>query len=98
MEPPKCPVCGVKEWSHLCSGKAASEIERRAAAVRPLSLRELVYREMQAAVTKPVTKVGRPVTKVKRKAKMGRPLLGEKPTTSAERMRRYRAKAKHAHD
>jgi hypothetical protein len=36
----------------------------------------------------PVTKKPAPVTKTKR----GRPRLGDKPMTAAERMRRYRAK------
>ncbi len=27
---PLCRSCGVREWGHLCSGRAPSEIERRA--------------------------------------------------------------------
>src|SRR5262245_32114468 len=29
MQPPKCRLCGVAEWQHVCSGAAPAEIGRR---------------------------------------------------------------------
>ncbi len=79
MKAPKCRVCGVSEWRHVCGGGVPAD-----------AVRVLQETKVQR---KPVTKS--PTIKVTRKNKVtkrGRPKLGEVSLTAAEKMRRYREK------
>jgi hypothetical protein len=84
MDATRCIVCNTKHWSRQpcpAMSREPRDIFRRA---------EGVTKNPQL----PVTKIaGDSVTKIPAvmKTKRGRPRLGDKPMTAAERMRRYRA-------
>jgi hypothetical protein len=88
MDAPRCLVCNTKHWSRQpCPAQKEARLDHA----------RDVLRQAQIPVTKktaPVTKVAvDSVTKTPAvtKTKRGRPRLGDKPMTAAERMRRYRA-------
>ena len=104
MKAPRCQVCGVEEWGHLCGGWAPSEIERRA--TRGAVTKTPVTKTMSVTKTPTVTKTSRtgllgsgareagsnPVRSTSKSSKGGRPRKGEGEVLSAaERARRYRA-------
>lgn len=80
MKAPKCPVCGVSEWRHLCGNVALKRVER-AEVTAPTPERKPKKR------TKP------PGTKPKG-TKGGRPREGKEVLSAAERKARWKAKQK----
>jgi hypothetical protein len=83
MKAPVCKLCRETHWG-MCDGR--SRVERNVTRVR-----ELVP---TVDVTKPVTKPRTNVTKPPpTKSKGGRPVVGDRAMTAAERKRRSRAKA-----
>jgi hypothetical protein len=95
MDAPRCIVCNTRHWSTQPCPAMADVIadERKQLARKTL---DSVTKPPPASVpvTNPVTKPLNvtPVTK----PKGGRPLLGDKPMTAAERMRKYRQRLKEA--
>src|SRR5262245_8276190 len=92
MDAPKRPVCGKSYWSRQpCPAQKEARLEHAREVLRQAE-----------GVTKPVTKTSPDVTKIAvdsyenpppvTKTRRGRPRLGAKPMTAAERIRRYRAR------
>jgi hypothetical protein len=97
MDAPRCVMCGTKHWSRQpCP--AMGKDERLQQACDGLRQAESVTKKPEIPVTKiqpGVTKAAvDSVTKTPTvtKTKRGRPRLGDKPMSAAERMRRYRAR------
>ncbi len=90
---PLCRSCGVREWQHLCSGAAPSEVERRVLAARAS---RKVQRNPPATkppkgATKPLRDATKPSATKPAGAKGGRPRVGGEAMSSTERARRRRA-------
>ena len=79
MEDPKCLVCGTKHWSRQPCPAAKGEARKLAAVVTKPQVPSVT--KLPHVVTKPAN-----VTKLKG----GRPPIGDKAMTQAERARRYR--------
>jgi hypothetical protein len=79
MEAPECIVCGTKLWSRQpCPASKAD----------PKKLASAVTKPQTPSVTKLPSRVTKPANVTKLKG--GRPPIGDKAMTQAERARRYR--------